>query len=362
MKAAAIMMALIFLLSPVFASQLNVKVTVTQGTLAVGTNVTVVTDGVELYNQKAGLDGFANFNVTPGSYFVLLRRYPYPLHVVLLDIQNDTTVTLSMRQLVSYANVYGQMTGPSDFANATVAAYADGVAAKHTKTDKYGKYVMSFLSEGNYEMQFSAPGFETGKEEAYLPAADFREVNAKLKKEVPPPEPRVSFTAPSSSQLGSIIEASLSKGGKAMAGENVSIRTPSGLLYSKTDSSGKVRVSAAEAGEYEFSFGAFSAVVLVSEPETPEQNGTNETAPPELPPVSPPELPKKEESNFALLGLAGLGAIVLAGAVLLALAVKYFQDKKQGGQGGAAKETNQSSEGAPHRHESAHHKHAKKSK
>jgi len=52
-------------------------VTVSQGTLAVGTNITIVKDGTILYNAKADGNGFASFSLDAGSYFVYLDRGGY---------------------------------------------------------------------------------------------------------------------------------------------------------------------------------------------------------------------------------------------------------------------------------------------
>ena len=76
-----------------YAYQVGIKVTVAQDTLAVGTNVTIVKDGVLLYNARAGADGTVSFDLDAGSYFVYLDRGGYSRHVNLLEVSGVQNVT-----------------------------------------------------------------------------------------------------------------------------------------------------------------------------------------------------------------------------------------------------------------------------
>lgn len=318
MKAAGIALFLLFLSSSLAAHVLQVKVTVTQDTLAVGTNVTLLTGGVVLAEQKTGADGTALFNVSTGSYFVLLRRYPYPVHVTLLRVEADKSVTLSMSQAVSYSTAYGRIIGPADFSNATVTAYSGGTIARKASANVDGYYALPFLPEGNYDLEFSAPGFEPVKVRAFLPASESVEVNPQLGKPEVPAGPGPVLSSPSSAQQFSYVEARLTKGGEPLAGVKVLVATPSGELEAVSDSEGIVRVNAAEAGTYSFSYGGLSSstrVAAAEKPPAPSQPSANET-----PPVQQPQGPQvpQQAAGASLIALSGF---LLAGLALVAAAV-----------------------------------------
>lgn len=310
---------LAFLVASMSASTLAIKVTVTQGTLAVGTNVSVVRDGVELEMKKAGPDGYATFEVLDGSYFVLLRRYPYPLHVSLVDVQGNTNITLTMRQLVSYASVYGQVSGPPAGSNISVSAHASGVQVKRAYANSQGMYIISFLPEDNYDIAFESDGYEKAVEKEFLPSADFKEVNVKLSPPAPVQLPEYSLVAPDQVPQYSSIEARLLLGQQPAAGEKVSVSTPEGTLEATTDSQGIARVNGARAGEYTFYFGNLSATSRVVAPEV---------APPEVPtsppPTAPPETPDGKPADYnGLLAAAGVALVVII--VLAALAAVFLK-------------------------------------
>jgi hypothetical protein len=327
-RASTFVILLALLVSVPFASTLAVKVTVTQDTLAVGTNVSVVTGGVELAMQKAGLDGYARFNVSDGSYFIVLPRSSiYPTYVSLVRVNGNTNITLTkwMPSPGSPANAYGQIFGPTDFSNASVIAYSNGLVAKKVAPNRDGFYILS-LQEGNYELVFSAPGFEAKKEQAFLPTAEFMEVNAALTKPLPKIEQPPVLLAPPKVQQYSVIEVSLTKEGAPLAGEELQVQTPSGAIALKTDSEGKVRINAAEAGTYKFAYGALSASTSVGAAQQPPP-----PPPPEAPPQAPTNLPPQQQGE-AGAGYAGLLAIfvLLALVAIVVMIALVFRLAKKG--------------------------------
>ena len=319
--------ALLFLLSSVaYASQLNVQVTVTQGTLAVGTNVSLVTGGVELESKKADNSGVASFNVSDGSYFVLLRRYPYPLHVSLAEVSGNTNVSLSMRQLISYASSYGQITGPASFANSSVAAYSGNEVAKRVYPNKDGYYVLSFVPEGNYQFSFSAPGFQEKRVDAFLPTADFVQLDAKLEPASQPQAQQPEFAVPQFAEQFSAIEIVLTQGGLALANQAVWADTPSGRLQIFTDSLGKARLNAPSEGTYVFTWGNYTYSTLVAGKPLPSKPNATQI-PTALPPAQPQQPPATHASSgegtlAAVVVAIAAGAIVLIAAIMLA--VRHF--------------------------------------
>jgi|GEM_PF-1028399 len=322
--------ALLFLFSSfAYASQLNVMVSVTQGTLAVGTNVSIVTGGVELASKKADLSGVASFNVSDGSYFVLLRRYPYPLHVSLVEVKGTTNISLSMRQLISYANAYGQITGPASFANSSVAAYSGSDVAKRVYPNKDGYYVLSYVPEGNYRLSFKSPGYQEGQVEVFLPTADFIQVDARLEKVPAPLEQLPALAVPATVAQFSTIEVSLTNGTSPLAGQAISADTPSGKLKLVTDSAGIARLNAPAAGTYTFAWGNLSYSTKVNaaqQPPVKENITPPAVVPKDEPPQQPPE--KNDGGLLAVIVVAvAIGAIMLIAAVLLAL--NYFSKAKK---------------------------------
>jgi len=362
-KNAALFVLMVLFSSQLSAYSLTVKVTITQDTLAVGTNVSIVHEGVEVANAKTSVNGTAKFDVAGGSYFIQLRRYPYPLHVSLIQVENDTSITLTMRELVSYANAYGQLSGPADFANSTVTVYSEGQIAKritHEKNgypDKNGYYVLSFIPEGNYKLEFSVPGFEQKAVDVFLPSSEFVEVNAKLAKIEPKPEPQVSLSSIPSVAQYSIIHLSLMKGVEPLSGQNVTVQTPSGEVTLITSVDGTLAINAAEAGKYVFKYGGLTSTteVLVKEsvpvPPAAEQ-------PPAVQPEQPPA--NVPASNTADTGFFTAGAFVffvlLLVVIIAAAAVWYmFSSMGKGGKkhGGAHAKEHE----LHHAHEhKAHHK------
>lgn len=330
MRAAGLFILFALFVSSAYASELAVKVTVTQDTLAVGTNVSLVTGGVALAMQKAGLDGIARFNVTDGSYFVVLPRTTiYPTYVSLVRVSGNTNITLTkwMPSPGSPANAYGQVFGPADFSNASVAAHSNGLVAKKAALNKDGFYTLS-LQEGNYELSFSAPGFETQKKAVFLPSADYVEVNPVLVETGLAPDPVLSLVAPGKAEQKSVIEVALRKGEQALAGEQINVETPSGKVSISTGSDGKARINAAEAGAYKFLYANLSAVTAVVGPSKPQPPAP----PPEPPAVQPaqPQVQPQDGNNvgailfvvLVFLAVIGLAAVSLAG-------LRYLKHKKK---------------------------------
>ena len=349
---------LVLISSQLSAYSLAVKVTVSQSTLAVGTNISLVRGGVEVANAKAGTDGTATFNVAPGSYFVLLNRYPYPQHVFLIGVDKDTAVELTMRELISYANVYGQISGPTDFSNSSITLYSGGnIAKKVTQEkngypDKNGYYIISFLPEASYEIAFNVQGFDEKRSDVFLPNAQFIEINPKLSATAQKAEPEPVLSAPSSVQQYSVLTVYLNRGGQPLAGQSVSVRTPSGTVVIVTGADGKAYINAAEAGSYSFAYGSLSAGTAVQAKEAPvtAPPANNETQQ-EPPAYSPPVQQPQQADLFPLLVVAGLAVLLLV--LIVAVALMVLRSKK-GGQGGSKQSQHAAHSQASH-HDDAHH-------
>ncbi len=346
--------------SQLFAYSLTVKVTVSQSTLAVGTNISLVRGGVEVANAKAGTNGTATFSIPSGSYFVLLNRYPYPQHVFLIGVDQDTMVELTMRQLISYANVYGQISGPTDFSNSSITLYSGGSIAKrvtHEKNgypDKNGYYLISFLPEASYEIAFNAQGFDEKRSDVFLPDAQFIEVNPKLSANVQKAEPQPELSAPRSVQQYSTLTVYLSKGGQPLAGQGVSVGTPSGTVVITTGADGKAHLNAAEAGNYSFAYGNLSTATAVQAKEAqpsapPANNGTQQ----EPPAYSPPAQQPQQADLFPVLVVAGLAILLIA--LVVAVALMVLRSKK-GEQEGGSRQGRHHAHGQAGQHHSGKHR------
>lgn len=329
-RAAGLFVLFALFVSAAYASQLAVKVTVTQDTLAVGTNVSLVTGGVVLAMQKAGLDGIALFNVTDGSYFVVIPPSSiYPKYVSLVRVNGNANITLTkwMPSPGSPANAYGQIFGPSDFSNASVAVHSNGLVAKKVSPNKDGFYALS-AQEGNYELSFSVPGFELQKKQVFLPSADYMEINPTLVKTELAPEPVLLLAAPGKAELKSVIEVALTRGGAPLAGGQINVETPSGKVLLSTGSDGKARINAAEAGAYRFSYANLSAVTAVAGPSKPPPEP--EIVPPAAIPSSPePQQPKQDWGAGAILFVALAFLAVIGVAALSLLGLRYLKRKKK---------------------------------
>ncbi len=312
-----------------FAYDVSIMVTVSQGTLAVGTNVTIVKDGVGLYSERAGADGVARFQLDEGSYFVLLDRGGYPRYVSILEVSGTTNLTRTMSQGMSYASVYGQIKGPSDFSGVSIGAFLDGRIANRAAPNKDGYYLISPLQAGNYEFAFTASGFDEKKAPLALSTSVFSELNALLEKTVvAPPEPP-TLSAPATADRKTVIEVLLARGSAPMAGEKISVQTPAGAIEVLTGADGKARVNAAQAGKYTFAYGSLAATTIVA----------GEIAPkPEPPPAIEPEpqapdaQAAKQDGNgflaaFAVFGVVAL-IVVIAAAIFIAARMEKKQHKK----------------------------------
>lgn len=179
--------ALLALACALSAYTLSVMVTITDNSPSVGSNVSLETSGVTIAAGQTGNDGIIRFNVSNGTYFAVLTSTIYPKQVSLVTVAGDTQVTLTKRQLISYATAYGEIFGPKDFSNATVTAYQGGVSQGKAAANAQGYYLLSYLSEGQYDLFFSVPGFGNATQSVYLPLSDFTEVNANVAKPAAPP-------------------------------------------------------------------------------------------------------------------------------------------------------------------------------
>ena len=332
MRSSFVLLALLFLFSVSSAYTLTIKVTVTQDTLSVGSNVSLVTNGIELASGRTGADGMVNFSVSNGSYFALLKSTIYPLQVSLIEVRGDTQVTLTKRQLISYASAYGQITGPTEFSNASVTAFREGQVAKRISPNSDGYYIMSFLPDGMYDLSFEAPFYEKGTVRQSLAQGEFTEVNIKLAKVMVAPEPEPTLVAPVQVQQSEIIEVALSKGGKPLSGETIIAETPAGKVELTTDARGLAAIGAAQSGLYRFTFGTLSASTTV--PPAAKANATKEETPQEpveIPaplggssqPAAPPEgSPLQGRALFAAIALFFI--LLFVGLLALLVWMKFI--------------------------------------
>ncbi|MCX8174593.1 MAG: carboxypeptidase-like regulatory domain-containing protein [Candidatus Micrarchaeota archaeon] len=325
---AALFLLLAASLPQAHAYILNVKVTVTQDTAAVGTNISIMSNGVEIAMIKANSSGEARFNVTSGSYFVLLRRYPYPLHVALVEVREDSSVLLTMSQSISHSTVFGQISGPPNFYNVSVAAYKGGLVQRRASANKDGLYTLSFLPEGDYDIVFFAPGFQNKSLKANLLAAEPLQLDVALEpqKEAPPQPPILS--SPAQASLKSLIEVLLTQGGAPVASATVVASTPSGRVELVTDSQGRARLNAAEGGEYIFTYLNASSKTIVplptAQPKQEEGKKPDFAEPQQQPPAQLPQEQRgapQDNLQLGILWIAGgallVSLLVAAAAILL---------------------------------------------
>ncbi len=161
--------------------ELTVNVVVDQDTPSIGATVSLVSGGFVISTQKTNTLGVAAFNVKDGSYFVVVNKsIIYPQYIVLKEVSGDSSIRIVRRQLINYANAYGQVSGGSSVTDTTVSAYADGQVAKRVAVNKDGFYILSFLNEGTYELRFESPGMKTQRVQVFLPASEFTPINTVL--------------------------------------------------------------------------------------------------------------------------------------------------------------------------------------
>ena len=270
------------------------------------------------------------------------------------EIGTGTRIGLAIRQLISYANAYGQIKGPQNFTSATVSAYSNGEAVKRTTPNKNGFYVLSFLPEGNYQLTFDSPGFSQQNISAFLPGAGYAEFNVGLEKYVPEPESVPLLSVPSQAMQFGLIEVSLTKGGAPLAGELVLASTPAGETSLLTGTGGKAALNAAQHGTYNFTYApaGLSASTIVYSAEPLPEDGTPETDV-QAPVVIPPSQETGQGSGESALVLPVIGASVLVGiigfAALIALVAIVVMRRGKGKSGGSAAEGSQSG-GTSHEH------------
>jgi len=325
----SVLFCLLALLSCLAASQLSVKVTGTQDTILPQTNVSIMSNGVVIQTAKTGQDGIARFNLTDGSYFVILPRTTiYPPYVSLIHTRGNTQVTVTKYLCggACTANAFGQITGPPSFNGTVVTAYSNGMIARRAHPNQDGFYMLQYVPEGSYTLAFESPGFETQSIEVFLAASDFVQADAGLKKIVQPTLPKDGLSAPLEAQLGGTIAVSLFVGGKTVAGEEVSVQTPSGSLVVKTDSQGVARVNGAEPGAYVFIYKEMSAKTTIASPKPQGQ----EEPPASLPAQEQPNVKEKtkDSSSPALAATATIAAGAFVIIILAALAFKSTRDSK----------------------------------
>jgi len=324
-KPSACLLALL-LASAASAYTLSIKVTLTEDTLAVGSNVSIETAGVELASGRTGSDGIVKFNVSNGSYFVLLKSAIYPLQVSLIRVSGNTDITLTKRQSISYATAYGRITGPQDFSGASVAAYREGLVEKRVSCcgadfTRDGYYMLSFLPGGSYEVKFEAPEFEEFTAKEYLQQGEFLEVNARLEKAAKPPEPQPELSAPASAQLSSPIEVRLSKVGAPLANETIIAETPAGKSELVTDSEGRAAINAAQSGLYSFTYKTLVAMTSVPPAEAKVEGKQEPVLIPPAQEPQTPQVPQQQEppSGRELLEASALFFILLLVCILALL-------------------------------------------
>ncbi|MCX6772254.1 MAG: carboxypeptidase-like regulatory domain-containing protein [Candidatus Micrarchaeota archaeon] len=311
-----------------FAYQLSIKVTVTQDTLSVGSNVSLETSGVEIAAGRTGDDGIVKFNVSNGSYFAILKSTLYPKQVTLIEVNGDTAVTLTKRQQISYATAYGQIIGPTDFSNATISAMQNNRVQKKVTSDSNGYYVLSLygLPDGAYDIVFEAPGYDKISSHEYLPLSEFVEVNAKMSATAVPVELEPVLFAPAQVQQSSFVEISLTKGGSPLVGEIVAVDTPAGKInLPPTDSSGKAGINAAQSGLYVFTYGKLSSSTAVLPKQAPAPVPAPTPVPtvtPQLPVPAPSQQPNEQGGSVILAGATLFFILLLVGLLILIVWVK----------------------------------------
>ena len=363
------LIALLLLLPFVQASMLTVQVVVDQDTPSIGATVSLITGGVALSTQRADQSGSVTFNVSDGTYFIDVNKSViYPEYVVLKVVSGDSSMRIVRRQLINYANVYGQATGPSNFANSSVAAYQNGQIVQRTALNKDGFYMLQFLPEGTYELRFDSPGFETNSVQVFLPTSQFTPVSVALQAPAPPAEPQTTLSSPAQVPQFSIIEVSLAKGGAPLSGKGISVTTPSGTIIATTDAQGIARVNAAVGGAYRFSYGNLSSSTSVAstEPPKPAQNESGqqaENATQNNTQTTQPSQPSGQQGGSSML-IPALAALGIFGLVILAviaiLAARFMSKGRKTGESGAqheshAHEEGHEGEGPAHSHGEAHH-------
>ncbi|MFA5930175.1 MAG: hypothetical protein WC861_04800 [Candidatus Micrarchaeia archaeon] len=316
-KLSAIFILLALAMAQVFAYDVGIKVTVSQDTLAVGTNISIVKDGTLLYSARAGESGTASFKLDAGSYFVYLDRGGYSRHVNLLEVSKNDNIEYTMRQLISYASVYGQVAGPSDFNGSSVAAYASGNIAKRTVPNKDGYYLMSFMPEGSFMLSFDAQGFVERNVSATLLQSQFSEVNVKLDKVPVAPAAQPALIVPSSVPKQTVIEILIMGGGVPLPGRVVLVKPPSGSVEATTGADGKAHVNAVAEGEYVFTYGNLTSKTMVG-------TAVNATAPPPAAVEPEPPAASEPEAPSSAGGFVAGAALIIMGGLIVALGIVLF--------------------------------------
>jgi len=319
---------LLLMASLAFSYSLTVKVVVSQDTPASYTNVSIMQDGVMLYAAKADAAGVARFNLTEGDYFAVLPKSSiYPLQISLISITGDTSITLVKRELISYSNVYGRISGPESFTNASISAYSGGkVVSRNQQVSKYGYYLFSLygLPEGNYELVYEAPGFDAKKMQAYLSPGTFIEADITLEKtgakqnqsaQAPP-----VLSAPQQIGQFSQIMLILMQDDLPLSGEKIVASTPSGTVEISTDSSGKAYINAAKPGTYKFTYGGQSTSTFVVGSESAQIPDETKPAAP-TPAATPSQVSAQPQSGIVLVAIAVTAIVVFICIVALVLLV-----------------------------------------
>ena len=327
-KNSLVILTLFLLAAASFAYQLSIKVTVTQDTLSVGSNVSLETSGVEIASGRTGDDGIVTFNVSNGSYFAILKSTIYPQQVTLIEVNGDTAVTLTKRQQISYATAYGQITGPADFSNVTISAVQNDRVQKKATPNSNGYYSLALygLPDGAYDIVFEAPGFDKVTEREYLSSSEFTEVNAQMSPTPVIAPPEQILTAPQQVQQSSLIEISLTKGSSPMAGETVTVQTPAGKTSITTDSGGKASINAAQSGLYAFTYGNLTASTAVLPKQaiapTPVPAPATTITPPSPTPAPASPQPAEQGGSVILAGATLFVILLLIGLLVLLVWVK----------------------------------------
>ena len=364
MKKSLLILALFALCALSFAYTLSIKVTVTQDTLSVGSNVSLETQGVEIASGRTGNDGTVNFSVSNGSYFAILKSTIYPKQVTLLEVNGDTAVTLTKRQQISYASAYGQIFGSTNFSGASVSATQNGRIYKQVSPDSKGFYMLSLygLPDGTYDLVFEVPGYDKVTERAVLPMSEFIEVNAQMSVAAPPVEAQPIMTAPQQVQQSTLIEVLLTKENLPLAGEIVMVETPAGKTNLTTDSSGKASINAAQSGLYTFTFGSLTASTTVlpkQQAPAPVEPPAPAITPPPIVPVPAPQM-AQQGNTIIFAGLALFFMLLFVGLLVLLIWVKAVAPALAKKKHAAAKEhAHHAAHSEAHKHEhkkASHHK------
>lgn len=272
---------LFLMFATIFAGQLYVNLYLIDETPAVGTNVIIKKDGLEIMSGKADSKGKVSFNLSDGKYFIIIDRSYYPLQVHTAYVSDKTNVSFFVSEKISYPVIFGQIFGSS---NCSISLYQNQTLIKKESTDSYGYFLIKFIPEGEYKIVFSSPGFAKEQIEDYLFASQLKEIYITLKPENKTnlaenrtSNSKISILVEPSAKRYSILEVFLVNGSNPIPNQKILIETPSGTLEATTDKNGLIKINLAEDGIYKFKWGNISASTFVFSENNKDQSFDNQS-------------------------------------------------------------------------------------